>query len=187
MSDPFHNLSEVDTPTSQIVERPTITELFRAHAPYIVRVLRRLGVSESDVEDLCQEVFVTAHRRLDDFEGRSSARTWLYGIAVRTAANHRRRAYLKYEHGTPKERAVRAPQDEALDSRRLLGLLDEILEGLEDRKREVFVLYEIEQLSMPQVAEALGCPLQTAYSRHRAAKAEVQKRAKRLSEQRSWK
>ena len=61
-------------------------QIFREYAPFVWRGLRRLGVPECDVEDVCQEVFVVVHRKLGDFEGRSSLRTWIYGICARTAS-----------------------------------------------------------------------------------------------------
>ena len=64
--------------------------VYREHFPFVWRNLRRLGVAESHVEDAAQEVWVVVHRRLREFEGRSSMRTWLFGITMRTASDHRR-------------------------------------------------------------------------------------------------
>src|SRR5690606_13923988 len=69
---------------------PSLDEIFRAHAPFAWRALRRLGVAEADVDDVCQDVFMVVHRKLDAFEGRSSMRTWIYGICARTASDYRR-------------------------------------------------------------------------------------------------
>lgn len=156
--------------------------LFREHAPRVWRALRRLGVREADVEDVAQEVFVVVHRKLPEFEGRSSLRTWIYGICVRTASDYRRRAHVRREQPTdrmPDERRS-APQLKELEREQARALLDDALATLDEAKRAVFVLYEIEELDMPQVAEALGCPLQTAYSRLYAArrrlKAEIGRR-----------
>lgn len=150
--------------------------LFREHGPYVYRVLRRLGVAESDVPDACQEVFVVVHRREAEFEGRSSVRTWLYGIAARVASEHRRRVRRRRELVTdvPPELLADDAPDEATLMRQARDLLDGILETLDDDKRAVFVLYEIEQLTMADVATALECPLQTAYSRLHAARAQVE-------------
>ena len=76
---------------------PTLAEIFREYAPFVWRGLRRLGVPESDVEDVCQEVFVVVHRKLGDFEGRSSLRTWIYGICARTASDYRRSGRVRRE------------------------------------------------------------------------------------------
>jgi RNA polymerase sigma-70 factor (ECF subfamily) len=153
---------------------PTTVEVFHAHASFVWRVLRRLGISDADVEDACQEVFVVAHRRLDDFEGRSSVQTWLYGICVRVGAAHRRRAGVR-EQRAPihHEQAVEAPQEDEVALREARVELDRMLDRLDDEKRAVFVLFEIEELPMTEVAEAVGCPLQTAYSRLHAARHEI--------------
>jgi RNA polymerase sigma-70 factor (ECF subfamily) len=150
--------------------------IFREHAPFVWRALRRLGVAEADVDDVCQEVFVVVHRRLADFEGRSALRTWIYGICVRTASDHRKRAHRRHEVATaePAEgRADAGTPHEALAQKRELERLDRALDTLDDDKRAVFVLYEIEGLTMPEIAEALSCPLQTAYSRLHAARERV--------------
>ncbi len=145
--------------------------VFQEHAPFVWRALRRLGVRAPDVEDVCQEVFVTVHRRLRSFEGRSSLRTWIYGICVRTAAEHRRRAGRRpQEVRDAPEPSVPPGQLEALERRRAIAQLDAILDGLDDEKRAVFVLYEIEGVPMAEVAEALECPVQTAYARLYAAR-----------------
>lgn len=154
---------------------PDLESLIDAHATHVWRVLRRFGVPESDVADVAQEVFLVVHRRLADFEGRSRMRTWLYGICRRCAAAHRRRAHRRHEVPVASlpERSDAPPQDRALDGRRALAWLDEVLGGLPDQQREVYVLYELEELTMAEVAAAMGCPLQTAYSRLYAARRAV--------------
>lgn len=155
--------------------------LFREHAPYVWRALRRLGVHEADVEDVCQEVFLVVLRRQGDFEGRSSVRTWIYGIAVRVASDYRRSARVRREVLTAEvpEGSQGAPQHEALALRESAAALDRLLDMLDEGKRAVFVLYEIEQLTIGQVAEAVGCPLQTAYSRLLAARKIIEEGAAR--------
>lgn len=151
--------------------------IFREYGPFVWRVVRRLGVAESDAPDVCQEVFVVVHRKLREFERRSSLRTWVYGICVRTSADYRRRLRRRRETVTDvtPEQITEAPQDAALQMRQARALLDQILDELDDDKRAVFVLYEIEQLTMADVATAVGCPTQTAYSRLHAARDFVQR------------
>jgi len=147
------------------------SRVFKELGPFVWRALRRLGVREADVEDACQEVFVVVHRKLAGFEGRSSVRTWVYGIAIRVAADHRRRAYVRRERITePPEQIAEPSQSLELEQAEGRAMLDAALEVLDDDKRAVFVLYEIEELTMAEVASALGCPLQTAYSRLHAAR-----------------
>lgn len=149
-----------------------MNEIFRSYAPFAWRALRRLGVPESDVEDVCQEVFVVVHRKLVDFEGRSSLKTWIYGICARTASDYRRSGRVRREVVTdaPPDAATDPSQHDVVALREARRTLDRILDQLDDDKRSVFVLYEIEELTMAEVAEALGCPLQTAYSRLHAAR-----------------
>jgi len=151
-------------------------EIFRQHAPFVWRALRRLGVAERDVEDVCQEVFVVVHRKLGDFEGRSSLRTWIYGICARTASDYRKSGRVRREVVTDliPERHEDAGQHDAVALRQARAALDKILDALDHDKRAVFVLYEIEELTMAEVADALGCPLQTAYSRLHAARKVVE-------------
>jgi RNA polymerase sigma-70 factor (ECF subfamily) len=156
----------------RVTSVPSLTQLYVEHAPFIFRALRRLGVRDADAEDVLQEVFVVAHRKLGEFEGRSTLRTWLYGVAVRVAANHRRLARTHREVSTdePPEQMVPALQHEDLAQKQARALLDRILDRLDEDKRSVFVLYELEGCSMQDVALAVGCPLQTAYSRLHAAR-----------------
>ena len=155
---------------------PSLAEIFREHAPFVWRGLRRLGIPESDVDDVCQEVFVVVHRKLGDFEGRSSLRTWIYGICARTASDYRRSGRVRREVVTdaPPETAHEGGQHDAVALRQARATLDRILDELDDDKRSVFVLYEIEELTMAEVADAVGCPLQTAYSRLHAARKVVE-------------
>jgi RNA polymerase sigma-70 factor (ECF subfamily) len=164
-----------DSPASAPSSAPTAAELFREHGAFAWRLLRRLGVAESDADDACQEVFVAVHRRLPQFEGRSSTQTWVYGICVRVASDQRKRSLARREALPERlpERAVAAHQEDDLALREARELLDRLLDGLDDNKRAVFVLYEIEELPMKEVAVALGCPLQTAYSRLHAARSEI--------------
>ena len=147
----------------------------REHGVFVWRTLRRLGVREADVDDVCQEVFVVVNRKLAEFEPRASLKSWLYGICVRTAAAHRRKAPVRREVPTesPEQGATERGPDATLESRQGLAMLDRALDALDADKREVFVLFEIEEVAMSEVASILGCPLQTAYSRHAAARAQV--------------
>jgi RNA polymerase sigma-70 factor (ECF subfamily) len=152
--------------------RPTSRQVFDEHAPYVFRVLKYLGVRDADAEDVCQEVFVTVHRKLDEFEGRSSLRTWLYRICQRAASDHRRRAYVRREVVTdPATEDPRLPRmQDARGHVEARSTLQFLLDRLDEPKREVFVLYEIEGLTMREVCEVIDCPLQTAYSRLHAAR-----------------
>ncbi len=140
------------------------------------RTLRRAGVSGADVEDVAQEVFLVVHRRQGDYDGRSGMRAWLYGICVKKASEHRRKAWLRREQPVAETPETSAPPDqpEALRRREAWTRLDALLNELDPKKRDVFVLFELEEMSLAEVAAAVGCPLQTAYSRLASARAHVE-------------
>jgi RNA polymerase sigma-70 factor (ECF subfamily) len=157
--------------------KPTAQEIFEQYATYAWRALRYCGVAPSDLQDACQEVFLVVHRRLPEFESRSSLRTWIYGICLRVAAQYRRRAHRRHEElmSEPPETAVLPTQSTEIEGQQARALLEAVLGTLDSSKREVFVLYEIEQLSMEEVAQVVGCPLRTAYSRLEAARKQILK------------
>ncbi len=154
--------------------------MFDEYARYVWRTLGRLRVAPSDLDDARQEVFVIFYRRLPQFEGRSSMRTWVYGICTRVAlAYHRKRTpqlaeltcgLLDDDRDIP---SVPATACENIDRSRALAELDRALALLDEDKRAVFALYELEGLNMAEVAAAVGCPLQTAYWRLHAARRQL--------------
>jgi RNA polymerase sigma-70 factor (ECF subfamily) len=162
-----------------------IEALYREHFLFIWRSLRRLGVRESSVDDAVQDVFLVAHRKLAEFEGRSSHRVWLFAIAIRVAAEYRRRdGRLQLdEDGTgvaiqsSHVRGASAPFDpeKTLGLRRQVQQLDELLGTLSDPQREVFVMAEVEGFSVPEIAEALGEKLNTVYSRLRLGRSRFER------------
>lgn len=157
--------------------------LFGAHYPAVWRLLRRLGVRSSQIDDAAQEVFWVAARRLPDIEpGRE--RSFLYGVALRVAANEARRQAA----GTPLAALEEVPllQDERPSAEELLAehqrraLLDEALAQLAPELRAVLVLHEIEELEVREIAEIEGIPLGTASSRLRRAREQFSIVAKRV-------
>jgi RNA polymerase sigma-70 factor (ECF subfamily) len=155
--------------------RPAFREVFDRHAQYVWRALTFLGVGAGDIEDASQEVFVVVHRRLDEWEGRGDIRTWLYGICYRVASAHRRRAHRRHETlvaQTPEEEVIEDPEI-TIDMRRRVNALEDALSKLDDERRAIFVLHEIEGLPMREVASILECPLHTAYGRFYAARRQI--------------
>jgi RNA polymerase sigma-70 factor (ECF subfamily) len=150
-------------------------DVFRAQAPFVYRTLRNLGANTTEAEDLSQEVFVVIHRKLSGFEGRSKLETWIYGICIRTLSDWRRRAVRREQPAADPAATLSAPSlEEELVRRDRLTRLRGALDRLDEDKRNVFVLFELEQLSMKEVAQAVGCPLQTAYARLYAGRRELQ-------------
>ncbi|APR78979.1 RNA polymerase sigma factor RpoE [Minicystis rosea] len=156
--------------------------MFTEHASAVWRFLRWFGVRERDLDDACQDVFIVVHRKLSTYDGCCSVRTWLYGVCRRVAADHRRSAHLAREElvASLPEVSEPPPQDAEIERRAARQLLEKILDTMDDDKRFVLVLHEIEQVPMEDIAALLGCPVQTAYSRHRAAMKHIEAAVKRL-------
>ncbi|MGC4079583.1 MAG: sigma-70 family RNA polymerase sigma factor [Rubrivivax sp.] len=161
----------------------TFGAIYEDYFDFVFRAARRLGVANDALDDIVQETFLVVHRRLGEQSG--SVRSWIYGIMVHVVRNHRRtlrrkQPYVFGEHG-PDPDALAAESDgperraeKAEAARRLY----EILHELDDEKREVFVLVELEQLPVTEVAEALGTKLNTVYSRLRLARAAFEERVR---------
>jgi RNA polymerase sigma-70 factor (ECF subfamily) len=168
-------------PVVQAPSAPSAHAVFTEHAAFVLRSVRRLGVRESEVEDVAQEVFVVVHRKLATWNGTSTMRTWLFGIALRVASAHRRKAHVRRElpDGGRAERAMDmglstpAEQPEAVRNNELRRQLDRALDTLDENKRAVFVLYELEGVPMTEIAQGLGCALFTAYGRLREARQQL--------------
>jgi RNA polymerase sigma-70 factor (ECF subfamily) len=161
-------------------ERPaSVKEIYERHGDFVWRNLRRLGISEEATDDALQDVFLVVHRRLSDFESRSSVKTWLFGIVLRVAQTHlrttRRRRVHVDELAAPSEIESVATSDgegpaEVIARREASLLLHRLLDQLDDEKRAILILVELEQMSVPDAAEAMNMNLNTAYSRLRAAR-----------------
>jgi len=155
-----------------------VAAVYEEHFDFVWRSVRRLGVAERALDDAVQEVFIVVHRRLADFEGRSSLKSWLFAIARRVAKDHRRRASRKDRtEALPEVLAdphARSPLEGA-ERAQAVRLLYEILDSLDDDKREVFILAELEQMTVPEIAAAISVNLNTVYSRLRAARQAFEK------------
>ena len=149
--------------------------IYDEHVDFVWRSLRRLGVADASVEDAVQDVFVVVHRRLAEFEGRSSMRTWLFGILYRVASDQRRHTRRKGELAQLSSalRDGAALPDESLETAESLRALDQALARLDPERRAVFVMAEIEGMTAPEIAEVLGVKLNTVYSRLRVARSEL--------------
>lgn len=151
-------------------------ELFRAHAAFVWRVLRRYGVHDAELPDVCQEVFMVVHRRLPEFEGRAQLRTWIYEIARRSALAQVRRS-ARQAHQVPLDEAPLCSDtpgpEQQLSTEGALTWLRWALQQLDERKREALVLYELEEMTLSEVALALGCGTNTVHYRVLRAREEL--------------
>jgi RNA polymerase sigma-70 factor (ECF subfamily) len=141
------------------------------HFDAVWRMVRRLGVPEADADDAAQQVFLALDKRLADVPVERE-RAFLMSVAVRIAANARRHLRRSREDaGLDDEGATDdASPERALEQRQLLSELDQALSGLAEEQRNIFVLYEIEGFSLPEIADSLDIPLGTATSRLRRAR-----------------
>lgn len=162
-----------------------VAAVHAAHADYVWSSLYRLGVRAEDLPDMLQEVFVVVHRRAHTYDGRCRLRTWLYGICLGVAANYRRRAFRKQETlvGDVADDARLSSDDpeKALERVQAQERLSLVLEGLTPEKRAVFVMFELEGLSCEIIAEELGVPIGTVYSRLHGARKQFAKVAQRFN------
>lgn len=154
----------------------TLEDVYRTHAGFVWRVVRRFGIPEGSVEDVMHEVFLVVHRRLDEYDGRASMTTWLYSIARGVASNHRRgraREERRIRLVSPEPSGVVDPQ-RATEETEAADFVRTFVATLDAEKRQVFELVDLEGLPVPQVAEECGIKLNTAYSRLRAARKSFQ-------------
>jgi len=151
---------------------PTFRQVYGEHFRFVWRSLRRLGVRESDVGDVAQEVFVVVFHKLAQFEGRSKMTTWLFGICVNVARDHRKSAVVRREVATDDallgdREDPRSNAHAEIESRQRRALLEKILDELPEDQRTVFVLFELEGLPGLEIAELLDVPTGTVHSRLR--------------------
>jgi len=163
--------------------------LYEEHFALAWRTLRRYGVPDSALDDAIQDAFSIAFAKLASFEGRSSLRTWIFGICRRVARDHR-----------PSGRAelvgdailVRLPEAEgrgpvaSVERYEEAQVLDTLLAELRPERREIFVLVELEQLTIPEAAAALEENPNTLSTRLRAARKDLEQALARRRAQERW-
>ena len=152
-----------------------------AHIDAIARVLRRLGVPESDVDDGVQQVFLTASRRLAEIEEHAE-KAFLFRIALHVAMHARRSLARRREDPVEDVFVVDAAPsaEEMIDRQRAAKILEHVLDAMQEDIRVVFVLFEIEQLTVAEIAALVEIPEGTVASRLRRAREDFRERMKRL-------
>jgi RNA polymerase sigma-70 factor (ECF subfamily) len=160
--------------------------LVSEHFDFIWRVMRRLGVPESEAEDAAQQVFIVATARLSEIRP-GAERSFLYGTALRVAGTIRRGLQRRRRWFTSEPADCVSPErapDEQVERQRQLALLDEVLSELAPELREVFVLCEIEELSASEVAGIARIPVGTVASRLRRARRSFHDKIQQLTARR---
>ncbi len=166
------NQAAVATPEPGLI---TFRSLFDDHYPFVWRTLLHFGLSPTNADDAAQDVFLVVYRRLQDFDGRTHPRGWLFGIARRVALSHHRgerRALRRLDHeevGEVEKQCDDNPEA-ALERKEAEEFMVDFLNELPPAQRDTFFLAELEGCTVPEIAEAMGVGLNTAYSRLRLAR-----------------
>ena len=169
--------ADASPPGAGASPRPTFDELYDRHVEFLWRNARRLGVGDDAVDDVLQQVFLVVHRRLPELSLTGSEKAWLFGVLLRVVRDHKRLLRRKSPHRffaltdpeTLADDRARQP-DEAFARAEAAALVQTWLDALDDDKREVFILAELEQLSAREIGEATGTNPSTVSSRLRAAR-----------------
>jgi RNA polymerase sigma-70 factor (ECF subfamily) len=155
--------------------------LYDRYAQPVFRFVSALGVPPDEREDAAQDVFVAVYRGLRQFRGEAQLSTWIYRIAARHASHlGRRRRVRSFLSILPWHETESEPQPDPAEKASELRLLDRLLDKLSPKKRMVLVLFEIEGLGVNEIANVMGCPANTVWSRLRHARAELVKAARRV-------
>jgi RNA polymerase sigma-70 factor (ECF subfamily) len=161
---------EPPTPTTVL----DIRSIYVEHGPFIGRTIQRLVGDGAHVDDLLQETFIVAFRKRAAFDGRAAVRTWLYGIASNLCMRHRRGAqrfaFFRGRLANETTHGADEVPDRRLERQQDIAMVHEVLGRLPFKQRELFVLYELEGLEGPAIAELLGIPLGTVWTRLREAR-----------------
>jgi RNA polymerase sigma-70 factor (ECF subfamily) len=169
-------------------------QVYSEHFAFVWRVARRQGVATEHLDDVCQEVFIVVHRKLNEFEQRAKLKTWIYQIVTNVVRNQRRSVQRKSVHARS-HGDVLDPDDidgnhlgpEALARRHQAAqAARDILMEMSEKHRMAFVLIELEGMSLKEVADATEESFHTVRSRVRAARAEFQRHARRLRNVGDW-
>ncbi len=180
------------TSSDGYVETADFRALYDELSPLVWRWVARLGIPAHAIDDVVQETFLTIYARLDAFEGRAALTTWAFAVTIRVTRNYRRRrsvgpvgdeSDVEELDALPAEDAHPEAVAEHAES---LTLLQQILNGLDVDKREVFVLAELEQLSAPEIATILEISTNTVASRLRVAREEVRAAWDRATARDQW-
>jgi len=171
----FNSNSPIGTTAQQV----TFDALYHEHFDFVWRNLCRMGVSPGEVDDAAHDVFLVVHKKLAEFDGGAGVRSWLFAIAQRVAWHYRRAQTRRRTEPLADEEAIdlsSVDNDGNQSKREALTLVHRVLSELSEERRAVFILAELEQLTMPDIAQTLHLPLNTAYSRLRLARRDFEQK-----------
>ena len=160
-------------------------EVYRRWFHHVTRWAHALGGPASDLDDLAQEVFLVVRRQLGGFDGRSLS-SWLFAITHKTVSDQRRRVWFRRlfvgrrQLPLEKLRSVSADPSEELERKQRQLQLYALLDRISDKRRAVFVLYEVEEYSGEEIARLLDVPLATVWTRLHHARKELAALAAKL-------
>jgi RNA polymerase sigma-70 factor (ECF subfamily) len=166
--------------------RLSFEETYDEYFDFVWLSLRRLGVAPVLLDDAAQDVFVVVHRRLHEFEFRSELKTWLFAIALRTAQSYRRQRQPVAVESLEQLPGAGPSPHEALAQAEALRIMDNILSGMDEERRVLLIMVELEQIAVSEAAEVLGLKLNTAYSRLRLAREDFNAQVKRHQARDHW-
>jgi RNA polymerase sigma-70 factor, ECF subfamily len=161
------------------VDERRLAAVYTEHHAFVWRSLLRLGVDEPKLDDAMHDVFMVVGRRLHEFEGRASMKTWLFAIVMRVAQAVRRDAAREHTH---RERLRLDPTTAALpfDSADASRTLQRLLDRLDDDQRAVLVMAELEGMTAVEIAAVIGAKVPTVYSRLRLAREALERHVARM-------
>jgi RNA polymerase sigma-70 factor (ECF subfamily) len=156
-------------------------DAFQSELDYVMRSLRRLGASPSEIDDLAQDVFLALRHSWAAYDPNRPLRPYLFGIAFRIASAHHRKSRREVSFGLVESHELGPGPDELLQTKEARAVVLAALEKIPLPRRAVLVMYELDDVPMDEIAAILGIPLFTAYSRLRKARRELQASVRRLS------
>jgi RNA polymerase sigma-70 factor (ECF subfamily) len=184
---PSDRAPNVVLPDLQLQPEPLVDDaevrfqaLFDAGFHYIWNTVRRMGVAPCDLEDVTHDVFIDVYRKIDHYDPARPLRPWLFAFAFRAASEYRRRVRRRAEVMSDLEPADRSPlADQVLIEGENRALVARALDAIDLDRRAVFVMHDLDDMAVPEIARALEIPLNTAYSRLRVAREEFVRALKR--------
>ena len=154
---------------------PPFEKVYRQYFQLVWSAAHRFGIPSDAIDDVVQEVFIVIHAKLSSLERPEALRSWIYGVVRRVSSNHRRAERTQHQdaYRTETQRELESSQPTPFEQTKTnadIQLLASLLAELDEPKREMFALVEVDQMTVPEAAELLEIPLNTAYSRLRAAR-----------------